>query len=127
MCVWVCMCMHFQLCPPLCQAPLSVGFPSKNTGVGCHFLLQGIFLTQGSNPSLLHWQMASLPLVLPVKPKSIHTEEKKFRSTYILRWRNYGWFLLPLFCSSVSSHISITTYNVSDIKASKYLFIKKGK
>ena len=28
-------------------------FPGKNTGVGCHFLLQGIFLTQGSNPSLL--------------------------------------------------------------------------
>ena len=26
----------------------------KNTGVGSHFLLQGIFLTQGSNPSLLH-------------------------------------------------------------------------
>ena len=24
-------------------------FPGKNTGVGCHFLLQGIFLTQGSN------------------------------------------------------------------------------
>ena len=23
--------------------------PGKNTGVGCHFLLQGIFLTQGSN------------------------------------------------------------------------------
>ena len=30
-----------------------MGFPSKNTGVGCHFLLQGIFLTQGSNPRLL--------------------------------------------------------------------------
>ena len=28
--------------------------PSKNTGVGCHFLLQGTFLTQGSNPGLLH-------------------------------------------------------------------------
>ena len=28
--------------------------PGKNTGVGCHFLLQGIFLTQGSNQSLLH-------------------------------------------------------------------------
>jgi len=26
----------------------------KNTGVGCHFLLQGIFPTQGSNPGLLH-------------------------------------------------------------------------
>ena len=30
------------------QDPLSVGFSSKNTGVGCHFLLQRIFLTQGS-------------------------------------------------------------------------------
>ena len=28
--------------------------PSKNTGVGCHLLLQGIFLTQESNPGLLH-------------------------------------------------------------------------
>ena len=27
--------------------------PGKNTGVGCHFLLQGIFPTQGSNPGLL--------------------------------------------------------------------------
>ena len=26
-------------------------FPAKNTGVGCHFLLQGIFPTQLSNPS----------------------------------------------------------------------------
>ena len=34
-------------------------FPGKNIGVACHFLLQGIFLTQESNPylwSLLHWQ-----------------------------------------------------------------------
>ena len=29
-------------------------FPSKNTGVGCCFLLQGVFLTQGSNLHLLH-------------------------------------------------------------------------
>ena len=29
-------------------------FPGKNTGVGCHFLLQEIFLTQGLNPGLLH-------------------------------------------------------------------------
>ena len=29
-------------------------FPGKNTGVGCHALLQGIFPTQGSNPRLLH-------------------------------------------------------------------------
>ena len=29
-------------------------FPGKDIGVGCHFLLQGIFPTQGSNPGLLH-------------------------------------------------------------------------
>ena len=31
------------------QTPLSVGFPGKNAGEGCHALLQGIFLTQRSN------------------------------------------------------------------------------
>ena len=31
--------------------------PGKTTGVGCHFLLQWIFLTQGLNPRLLHWQV----------------------------------------------------------------------
>ena len=39
--------------------------PGKNTGVGCHFLLQGIFRIKGSNPCLLrllHWQADSLPL-----------------------------------------------------------------
>ena len=44
-------------CDPMAcslQAPLPVWFPSKNTGVGCHCLLQGIFLTQGSNLGLLH-------------------------------------------------------------------------
>ena len=35
-------------------------FPGKNTGVDSHFLLQGIFQTQGSNLSLLSWQADSL-------------------------------------------------------------------
>jgi len=29
-------------------------FPCKNIEVDCHFLLQGLFLTQGSDPRLLH-------------------------------------------------------------------------
>ena len=37
-------------------------FPGENTGVVCHFLLQGIFPMQGWNPHLLHWQVDSLPL-----------------------------------------------------------------
>ena len=38
------------------QAPLSVKFPSKNMEVGCHSLIQGIFLTQGLNLDLLHYR-----------------------------------------------------------------------
>ena len=36
------------------QAPCPWDSPGKNTGVGSHSLLQGIFQTQGSNPGLLH-------------------------------------------------------------------------
>ena len=45
------------LCDPMdCNIPASSlrGFPGKSSRVGCHFLLQGIFPTQGSNPSLPH-------------------------------------------------------------------------
>ena len=45
---------------------------SKDTGVGCHFVLQGIVPTQGSNPSLLcllHRQAGSSLLALPGKPR----------------------------------------------------------
>ena len=37
-------------------------FPGNNTGVGCHSILQGIFLTQGLNLRLLHWQADSVSL-----------------------------------------------------------------
>ena len=53
--------------------------PGKNTGVGCYFLLQGIFLTQGSNPQLLcllHWQVDSLPLVPSGKPTGSKCQKK---------------------------------------------------
>ena len=43
-----------------CQAPLSWDSPGKNPEVGCRALLQGVFLTQGSNSVLLyvlHWQV----------------------------------------------------------------------
>ena len=48
--------------------------PGKGTAVGCHALLQGIFLTQGSDPRLLrllHWQVGSLPLAPPGKPPRV--------------------------------------------------------
>ena len=76
----ICMLSHFnhvRLCVTLwtiaCQAPLSMEFSRKNTWVGCHAFLQGIFPTQGSNNCLLcllHWQVDSLPLAPPGKPYS---------------------------------------------------------
>ena len=64
------------LCDPVdCSLPCSSvhgDSPGENTGVGCHFLLQGIFPAQDSNLSLLRlllWQVGSLPLVPPGKPE----------------------------------------------------------
>ena len=43
-----------QLCPALCNLLCPWNSPGKNTGLHSHSLLQGIFLTQGWNPGLLH-------------------------------------------------------------------------
>ena len=53
-------------------------FPGENPGVGCRFLFQRIFPTQGSNPSLLcllHWQVGSLPLAPSWKSLLIYGEK----------------------------------------------------
>ena len=47
---------------PWTVAPCPWDSPGKNIGVGCHFLLQGIFPTQGSNPGLLHCRQTLYPL-----------------------------------------------------------------
>ena len=51
------------LCNPMdCRLLCPWDFPGKDTERGCHFFLQGIFLTQRLNPHQLHQQMDSLPL-----------------------------------------------------------------
>ena len=73
----VCVCANFScvLCDPMDYSPPGFSVcgdsPGKNTGVGCHALLRGLFLTQRENQHLLcllHWQVGSLPLVPPGKP-----------------------------------------------------------
>ena len=64
-------------------------FPGKNTGVGFHFLLQGILLTQGSNFHLLNWQANSLPLTHQGSPhahiiKYIYIYMPTHTYTYVL-------------------------------------------
>ena len=52
---------HTRLLCPWDFTGIYMGF-YKNTSLGCHFLLQGICSTQGSNSGLLHWQVDSSPL-----------------------------------------------------------------
>ena len=64
------LCLVTRLCPNLCSpmdcsppgSSVHGDFPGKNTGVGCHAFLQGIFPTQGLNPGLLHrrWMLYHL-------------------------------------------------------------------
>ena len=112
------LCMHaesLQLCLTLRPYELQPArllcpwdSPGKNTGVGCHALLQGIFLTQGSSLhllSLLHWQAGSLPLVPPEKPSCIHT--------YIQMYTHHLYQLSPAFTHRyVPTHTHASPYVV---------------
>ena len=76
-------CMCAQSCPIPCvpidlayQTPLSMGFSRLETGVGCHFLLQGILPDSGIEPHckqilylLSHWESLSL-CTNPLNPES---------------------------------------------------------
>ena len=57
------------------KAPLSMGFLGKSTGVGCHFLLQGIFPTQGSNSGLPHFRQTLYHLRSLASPYNARLDE----------------------------------------------------
>ena len=84
--------------------------PGKNTGVGCHFLLQEIFLTQGLNLILClsHWQAESSPLAPPGKPgENVYLQplpaETGFRSSL------GDASIHSTACQPVSMHVSTNT------------------
>ena len=66
-----CLCAHVQSFPTLCDligcrppgSSCPWDSPGKHTAMGCHFVLQGIFPTQGWNMRPLRWQAGSVPLV----------------------------------------------------------------
>ena len=78
------------------KAPLSMRFPSKNTRVGYHFLLQEIFSTQRPNPCLLlllHWQVDSLPAESQGKTKITGVGSQSLLQQIILTQES-NWGLL---------------------------------
>ena len=60
------------------RLPCPWDFPGNNTGVGCHFLLQGIFPTQGSNPGLTQCRQMLLPSESPRNAKDKTTQNIKW-------------------------------------------------
>ena len=73
----VCVRSVAQSCPALCD-PMDCSVPgssvhgdspAKNTGEGCHALLQGIFLTEGSNSDLLHCRHILYHLIYQGSPR----------------------------------------------------------
>ena len=93
LCWTICTCSSFILCavcakllqsfPTLCDpmdhsltgSSIHSDSPGKSIGVGCHALLQGTFLTQGSNSCLscfLHWKTGSSPLAPTGEPIYLH-------------------------------------------------------
>ena len=103
------MCSVAQSCLTLCDAARLLcpwDCPGKNTGVGYHFLLQGIFLTQGWNPglqSLLLWQVDSLPpscLGSPIRPHYL----RGFSDTLNKQFTSPGRGLGNIFCMDGQAH-----------------------
>ena len=93
-------------CPTLCDlmtysmqgSSVHGIFPGKHTGVSCHFLLQGIFPTQGSNPHLLwllHRQGDSLLLSHQGSLKCIYqTLNKGGLQSAGDRKSEFGWLFI---------------------------------
>ena len=140
-----------QSCPIFCDSMSYSpwGFPGKNTGVGCHILLQGIFLTQGSNPHHLHllqWQVYSLPLSHLGSPigqictyihsfsivflyKSLQSIEEQFLCHIVGSRSLSSLFIVVYVCQSQSPHLSLSplslvTISLFPISVTLFLFYK---
>ena len=85
-------------------------FSGKNIGVGCHFLLQGMFPTQGSNLHLLHllhWQAGSPPLAPPRKPSINYTISLCVHIPSLLHKRLYFKKIYSLLGLLIYSHFPL--------------------
>ena len=75
------------------QAPLFMGFPGKNTEMGCHFLLQGIFPTQELNPGILHGRKSLYQLSYEGSPRILEWVTYPFSSSACIQ--TVKWFNDP--------------------------------
>ena len=110
------------------QALLSMGFPrqevfypwdfpGKNTWVGCHFLLQGIFPAQGLNSRLLHYKWILYPLSHLWSHKVLHeanlfTSESSVKFHFHFIWNKKIKRALTIACTEISiSNLYLLSFN----------------
>ena len=91
------LCLVTQLCLTLCDpmdcSPLGSSVhgdsPGKNTGGGCHALLQGLLPTQGSNPGLPHCRRILYQLSHKGSPGDLISHECAVPQVSPIRWGLY--------------------------------------
>ena len=100
------------------QAPLSMGFPGKYTGVNCHFLLQGTFLIQDWQTGLLHWQMDSLPLSHQGRHNSTFSSVQSLSCVWLFAT---AWTAACQTCLSITnSHSLLKVMSIESVMPSKF-------
>ena len=110
-----------QSCPTLCDPmkPTRLlrpwDFPGKSTRVGCHFLLQGFFLTQGSNPSFPHFRQRLLPSEPPGKPKPGEGSHSLLQGIFLTQGSNLGL----LHCRQILYCLSYEGSPLEDVRTDK--------
>ena len=142
------LCLVAQSCPTICD-PMNYSLPGcsvygdspgKNTGVGCHVLLQGIFPTQGSNPGLLHHRLILYHLSRQGSPFCSPTYSKMQKARLVpflpqlcnqlfLLWTPFSFFLKKkiiiyfffLFFFSIFLNFIFKLYNIVLVSPIQYL------
>ena len=108
----------------------SWNFPGKNTGVGCHFLLQGIFPTQGSKPCLscigkwILYHCATVNLLSVIEVKREERKITKLNSAQILTF--LSWIQLhsvSFYFIYLSMTLNTSVSYVSMFEIKRYLVI----
>ena len=120
--------LYYGLQPtrPLCPWD----FRGKNTRVGCHFLLQAVFLTQGLTPGLLHGQVDSFTTEPPGKPlvsislvtfMQCHCQHQQTLPCSLIKF--ISQFTVPSLTHDVpSTHASMFLHFLPTLKLSFFVF-----
>ena len=97
-------------------------FPGKDAGVGCHFLVQGIFPTRGLNPGLLHCRQILYPLSHQGRPNTSIS-----KNIYVFLWKKYYFLLFNSTdimwsegCSVLSDSVTLWTVQLMEFSRPEY-------